>query len=206
MNPPSEVIRRTSLAAALGDPPGDEPGDALGTLLGPPLGAGGPAGPAVQAIRTGTSARPAKARTRERGARTDIGSPECGVLGRRPDGSVPPSVPSLGTSTRPGLGPVSFGDDHHLPRARGRPHRARAPGPARSRLGEWPDDHRLHPGGRRSGRARQAVPALPPGRSRDGGDPPDQPAVRLDEAGPPRLPDPPARPAGDRTVDPGREP
>ena len=58
------------------------------------------------------------------------------------------------------------------------------------------------------GRAGPPVPRLPPGRPGLRGDPPDEPAVRLDEAGARRVPRPAARPARDGPLDArrGRDP
>ena len=84
------------------------------------------------------------------------------------------------------------------------PHRARARRPARPRPARRAADHRLHPRGRRARRRRSAVPGLPPGRSGLRGDPPDEPADRLDEAGARRLPRAAARPARHRPIDAGR--
>ena len=95
-------------------------------------------------------------------------------------------------------------DDHHVPRSRRRPDRARALGPARPQATGRAEDHGLHARGRRAGRGGAAISRLPPGRPRHRGHATDEPTVRLDETGHRGLPGPAPRSARDGSIDAGR--
>ena len=63
---------------------------------------------------------------------------------------------------------------------------------------DGPSDHGVHPRGRGTRRRGSSVSRVPPGRPGLRGEPPDEPAERLDEARAPAVPRAAARPARDR--------